>query len=59
VLEPQGGARLEVDIYRGEALSPGTAVTGPAVIEDVDTTIFVPAEAVCRLDEQRCWRLTV
>lgn len=59
VLEPEAGARVELDIYRGELLTPGTSVTGPAVIEDVDTTIFVPSQATCRLDEQRDYRLTV
>jgi hypothetical protein len=34
-------------------------VAGPAVIEDIDTTIFVPAGATCRLDEQRDYRLNV
>jgi N-methylhydantoinase A len=59
VLEPQAGARVELDIYRGELLTPGTSVAGPAVIEDIDTTIFVPAEATCLLDAQRDYRLTV
>jgi N-methylhydantoinase A len=59
VLEPERGARVELDVYRGELLTPGTAISGPAVIEDVDTTIFVPESAVCRLDEQHDYRLTV
>jgi N-methylhydantoinase A len=59
VLEPEAGVRVELDIYRGELLTPGTAVTGPAVIEDIDTTIFVPSQATCRLDEQRNYRLNV
>jgi N-methylhydantoinase A len=59
VLEPESGDRVELEIYRGELLTPGMAVAGPAVIEDIDTTIFVPAGATCRLDEQRDYRLNV
>jgi N-methylhydantoinase A len=59
VLEPASGARVELDVYRGEHLTAGTSVTGPAVIEDIDTTMFLPADATCRLDEQRNYRLAV
>lgn len=59
VLEPQRGERVELDVYRGERLRPGVEIRGPAVIEDVDTTIYVPTEATCRLDEHRYYRLTV
>lgn len=57
VLEPERGERVEVDVYRGEQMRPGLTVTGPAVIEDVDTTVYVPAGASCWLDETRCYRI--
>ncbi len=59
VLEPQRGERVELDVYRGERLRPGIEIRGPAVIEDVDTTVYVPPDATCRLDEHRYYRLSV
>lgn len=59
VVEPERGERVELDVYRGERLRPGITITGPAVIEDIDTTVYVPADATCRLDEHRYYRLTV
>jgi N-methylhydantoinase A len=59
VVEPERGERVELDVYRGERLRPGISITGPAVIEDIDTTVYVPADATCRLDEHRYYRLSV
>ncbi len=57
IVEPQSGQRSEVDVYRGERLRPGIEIRGPAVIEDVDTTVYVPSGATCRLDEHRYYRM--
>ncbi|HUZ28494.1 MAG TPA: hydantoinase/oxoprolinase family protein [Solirubrobacteraceae bacterium] len=57
IVEPESGERVEVDVYRGERLHSGIEIRGPAVIEDVDTTVFVPAGATCRLDEHRYYRM--
>jgi N-methylhydantoinase A len=57
IVEPEGGERIEIDVYRGERLRPGIEILGPAVIEDVDTTVYVPAGATCRLDEHRYYRM--
>ena len=59
VVEPQSGERGEMDIYRGELLHAGASISGPAVIEDIDTTVYVPPGATCRLDEHRYYRLSV
>lgn len=57
VVEPERGERLELDVYRGERMRPGLEIAGPAVIEDVDTTVYVPSGASCRLDEHRYYRI--
>ena len=59
VLLPDGGVRKLVPIYRGGKLRPGMALAGPAVVEDVDTTVWVPPGAGLRLDEYRNYRLSV
>jgi N-methylhydantoinase A len=59
VLLPDAGVRKLVPIYRGSKLRPGMALAGPAVVEDVDTTVWVPPGAGLRLDEYRNYRLTV
>jgi len=59
VVDPERGERTEIDIFRGERLRPGITITGPSVIEDTDTTVYVPSGAKCRLDEHRYYRLAV
>ena len=41
LIDPLGGASAEVPIYRREALPPGVAIAGPALIEEDDTTTVV------------------
>ncbi|MCW5772831.1 MAG: hydantoinase/oxoprolinase family protein [Rhodospirillaceae bacterium] len=41
VIEPATGRRVEVSLYRREALAPGAIVPGPALIEEDDTTTVV------------------
>jgi len=43
LVNPLNGAALEVPIYRREALAPGAAIAGPALIEEDDTTTVVAA----------------
>jgi N-methylhydantoinase A len=40
----------ELDLYRGERLSPGASLTGPAIVEFVDTTLLVPRGWAARVD---------
>jgi N-methylhydantoinase A len=42
-----------VAAHRVDALAPGVRFTGPAVLDDVDTTIWVPPGAEASLDEFR------
>ena len=42
-LEPERGAPEEVPVYDGHALKHGNLITGPALIEQVNTTVFVSA----------------
>jgi N-methylhydantoinase A len=39
------GGWTEVDCYEAAGLPAGQALRGPCIVEDVDTTIFVPADA--------------
>jgi N-methylhydantoinase A len=41
----------DVDVHDGAALHPGHTVSGPALIDGSDTTIWVPPDAVGRVDE--------
>ena len=42
-LRSEGGL-VEVDIYDGDRLVPGADLTGPCVVEEPQTTIFVPED---------------
>ncbi|HYC23494.1 MAG TPA: hydantoinase/oxoprolinase family protein [Candidatus Bathyarchaeia archaeon] len=44
-----GGAR-EVEVYSADALGPGHRLTGPAVIDGMDTTVWVPERACVEVD---------
>jgi N-methylhydantoinase A len=54
-----GGETLRALTYDGPALSPGHALSGPALIDDVDTTLLVPAGARLEIDELRNYVFTV
>ena len=47
----QRGEWNDADIWRMEALVPGTEIDGLAVIEASNTTLFVPPEWHVRIDE--------
>ena len=42
----------EVDVWDGDSLSGGVKVEGPAIVEQVNTTIYVPPQYELKLDEQ-------
>jgi len=48
---PESGSQAEVPVYAGEKLLSGNVIPGPALIERTDTTIFVSAAWVARVDE--------
>jgi N-methylhydantoinase A len=41
LIDPHSGRAAEVPLYRREALAPGAAIAGPALIEEDDTTTVV------------------
>jgi N-methylhydantoinase A len=59
VVVPDGGAREALPAYRGERLVPGVAIDGPALIDDVDTTVYVPREGRLEVDEYRNYRISL
>jgi N-methylhydantoinase A len=59
VVVPETGRREPVPVYRGGGLRPGMAVEGPALIDEVDTTVYVPAAARLEVDEYRNHRLAL
>lgn len=44
------GQMVDVAVYNRAELAPGQTVAGPCVIEQYDTTVFVPTEFVVRVD---------
>lgn len=53
------GPRVEIPVHVVEDLEPGARVEGPACLDGVDTTIWVPAGATARIDAQRTLVLDV
>jgi N-methylhydantoinase A len=47
---PERGAFAEVDVYDGHRLRPGAVIRGPALVERVDTTLFLSASYTGTLD---------
>jgi N-methylhydantoinase A len=41
----------QATIYEGDALEPGMSFTGPAIIEEADTTVVIPPDLPCYLDD--------
>jgi len=51
-LAPNGALeRTELAVFDGARLLPGMRLTGPALIEHTDTTIFVPPRMCAMVDE--------
>jgi N-methylhydantoinase A len=46
-----GGQEISARAYDGPALAPGAQLTGPALIDDVDTTLFVPDGVSLAIDD--------
>lgn len=47
----RSGGFVDTPVYRRADLPPGTVLTGPAVIEQLDTTTVVPTRVKARVDE--------
>jgi N-methylhydantoinase A len=50
VMNADSPARGFVEVFGGDQLVPGAEVSGPAVIEYADTTVFVPLDAMAVVD---------
>jgi N-methylhydantoinase A len=51
VYMPDLKERRTIPVYDDVRLLPGMTVTGPAIIDESDTTVYVPSGATCRRDE--------
>ena len=54
---PSARAREVVPVYDGERFRPGSTVEGPAIIDESDTTIFVPPNVIADRDGLLNYRL--
>jgi N-methylhydantoinase A len=50
--------RADIPIYAGERCGPGIEIEGPAIIDETDTTIYVPTATTARRDEYLNYVLT-
>jgi N-methylhydantoinase A len=48
-VEREAGGEEAVDVYEGRQLLPGHTLEGPALIEGIDTTVWVPALAKVKM----------
>jgi N-methylhydantoinase A len=44
-------------IYSGDDLAPGMRFTGPAIIEEAETTVVIPPEMSCHVDEYNNYQI--
>jgi N-methylhydantoinase A len=50
---PELGGYLDIPVYNRYGLLPGTSFTGPAIVEERESTVIVGPECRFRIDEQR------
>ncbi|WP_137290431.1 hydantoinase/oxoprolinase family protein [Natronorubrum halophilum] len=55
----ESGAYVETDIYDREALGAGATIDGPAIVNQMDSTIVIPPHATAAMDEIGNIRITV
>ena len=55
---PDVHERAEIPIYAGDRCGPGIRIEGPAIIDETDTTIYVPTETTAQRDEYLNYVLT-
>jgi N-methylhydantoinase A len=49
----RGGGPVAVPVHDGPDLGPGSRLVGPALIDGVDTTTWLPAGAELVVDQRR------
>ena len=47
----EAGDFVDCPIYARDALRPGNRLTGPAIVEQMDTTTLVPPGMAARVDD--------
>jgi N-methylhydantoinase A len=47
----EAGGQVQYSVYRRSELVSGAVLKGPAIIEEVDSTTFVPSDSALRVDE--------
>ncbi|MGQ0571997.1 MAG: hydantoinase/oxoprolinase family protein [Armatimonadota bacterium] len=50
---PEHGRHVETPVYDRYALAPGTAFSGPAIVEERESTLIVGVQGRARVDEHR------
>jgi N-methylhydantoinase A len=50
--------RAEIPVYAGDRCGPGIQIEGPAIIDETDTTIYVPTGSTAQRDEHLNYVLT-
>ncbi|WP_436347273.1 hydantoinase/oxoprolinase family protein [Natronorubrum sp. FCH18a] len=53
------GEYVQTDVYEREALGAGASINGPAIIEQMDSTVVVPPNSTAEVDETGTVILTV
>jgi len=48
----ENGEKREADVYRRDGLAPGNLVTGPAVVVEFSSTVYIPSGWGCRVDRR-------
>lgn len=56
---PETGRREPLPVYRGDRLLPGMTIEGPALIDDADTTVYVPSHGRLEVNPYRGHRLAL
>jgi N-methylhydantoinase A len=49
----ENGEEREADLYRRDGLAPGNLVTGPAIVVEFSSTVFIASGWECRVDHRR------
>ena len=49
-----GGERTATPVVRRDDLAPGSSLTGPLIVEEVDSTVYVPPDFGGYVDDTYC-----
>ena len=54
VFDGRSGRTTEVPVYRREALPPGSAFAGPAIVAEDETSTYITASFTAHIDASGC-----